>query len=149
MTSGPWCWEGSGTLALALDLRWVAPGALVVVAALLLALLVLRRLERGPGPPSVRALRRETDRAIAECDDAAFFVACRAAVQARLAERWGCAPGSITLVEMRDRGVVPELQAFFEVADAVAYSGRLVFPEEMRRWQELVLVGIARLEKES
>jgi hypothetical protein len=90
-------------------------------------------------------LRAETDRAIAESDEVAFFAAGRAAIQARLARRWGCAPRSITLAEMRQRGADAELQAFFEVADAVAYSGRLLSQEEMRRWQERLLAAFARI----
>jgi hypothetical protein len=130
------------------QLNWFHYGGLGLVAALVAALLVIRRLERGPRPPSLRALRAETDRAIAESDAGAFFAACRAAVQARLAGRWGCTPGSITLAEMRERSVDTTLQALFDVADAVAYSGRQVLQEEMRRWQEQVLLEIARLDKE-
>jgi hypothetical protein len=124
-----------------------AHAGLVLVATLLGAWLLLRRLERGARPPSLRFLKAETDRAIAQSDAAVFFAACRAAVQARLAARWGCTPGSITLAEMVERGVSAELRAFFDVADAVAYSGRLVFQEEMRMWQEQVLAEIARMEK--
>lgn len=149
-SSGQETGEGPGTRSLgpAWQGSWFHYGGLGLVAALVAALLVIRRLERGPRPPSLRVLRAETDRAIAQSDDAAFFAACRAAVQARLSGRWGCAPGSITLAEMRERRVGATLQAFFDVADAVAYSGRQVFQEEMRRWQELVLAEIVRMDNE-
>jgi len=65
-------------------------------------------------------------------------------VQERIGEPWGLEPRSITLVEMRQRGAAAELCAFFDVADAVAYSGRTMSQDEMRGWQERVL---ARLEE--
>ena len=148
--SGPGLGEGAGTPCLAevWQSGWFPYGGVVLVTALVVAVLVLRRLERGGRAPSIRALKVETDRTIAESDDVAFFAACRAAVQARLAARWRCAPGSITLAEMQQRGVGAGLQTFFEVADAVAYSGRRVSQEEMRRWQERVIAEIAAMERD-
>lgn len=126
---------------------WFQHGGLALVIALAVAILVLRHLERGPRRSSLRALKAETDRAIAESDAWMFFAMLRAASQERLAPHWQMAPRAITLAELRSRGASGVLQELFEIADAVAYSGRAVEQEEMRIWQQRVLAELARMEK--
>lgn len=139
---------GTGTHSLrpAWENGWFKTSAFALLGALVAALVVGRRRQRGPRPAPLRRVRAETDRAIAQSDARAFFAAGRAAVQERLAPLWGSLPASITLAELRQRGSSADVRAFFEAADAVAYSGRAVSQEEMRQWQARVLGEIARME---
>ncbi len=134
--------SGVQSLRPAWESGWFRYGGIALLAVLAATFVAMRVRARGPRPTSLRALRAAVERAIAQSDAPAFFAACRAAAQERLAPRWGCAPGSITLAEMRQRGAPAELQAFFETADAVAYSGRAVSQEEMEHWQRRLVAAL-------
>lgn len=139
--------SGVHSLRPAWESDWVRYGGIGLLAAAAAAFVATRARARGPRPTSLRAMRAEALRAIAQSDARAFFAGCRRAVQQRLAPRWGCASGSITLAELRRRGADAELQSFFETADAVAYSGRSVSQEEMEQWQRRVLAAMVNMEK--
>ncbi|MFI5401662.1 MAG: BatD family protein [Planctomycetota bacterium] len=139
--------SGVRSLRPAWESGWFRYGGIGLLATAVAAFVAMRARARGPRPTSLRALRAEAMRAIAESDARAFFAAFRGALQERLAPCWGCAPGSITLAELRRRGAEAEMQAFFETADAVAYSGLAASQEEMEHWQRRLLAAIENMEK--
>jgi hypothetical protein len=139
--------SGVRSLRPAWESDWVRYGGIGLLVAAAASFVAMREKARGPRPTSLRAMRAEALRAIAQSDAPVFFAGCRRAVQERLAPPWGCASDSITLAELRRRGADAELQSFFETADAVAYSGRSVSQEEMEHWQRRVFAAIVNMEK--
>jgi hypothetical protein len=77
------------------------------------------------------------ERALHASDVAAFFAACRHAVQERLGALWGLPPSAITLADLRKRlPAAIELQRALETADAVAYAGQTYTQEQLGHLQQ-------------
>jgi len=144
---------GSMTASLSpvLENPWFIGAQGIPLGALFVGLFMGRRNRRLANDPSIlrkkearqhvgRSLR-EMDRAIAGHDVQGFFTACRKAAQEHLGERWGQAPESITLADVKARLCegADGIRQVFETADAVAYSGRTFSQEELREFRELVV----------
>ncbi len=131
-------------------------GLQAVPLLLIAAGLCLHRRSRGNTSRDDAGIRQavkksmaDMDRAIAEDDAPAFFSSCRHAAQVSLGRLWGVSPAAITRadVEQRlsDRGA--GIRQVFETADAVAYSGRPLSQDEMRRCRDMLLDELTKLEK--
>jgi hypothetical protein len=128
--------------------------ALPVVA---LAALAQSRHER---QPSLRAQRRRRRGALAEQraaiaraaearDPQRFFAAAELALQERLSERWGIAPGEVTAseVERRMGATARPIATTLSLAEQIRYAGRVPAPSALPAYAELVAQQLDQLEE--
>ena len=90
---------------------------------------------------AVEACLAEMDRAATAQDATRFFNAARAALQHRLATRWGLVPEAITVVEVdaRMNGDGADIRRLFALADQAAYSGQQFTAGDFQQWKSMVL----------
>ncbi|HEX4403746.1 MAG TPA: BatD family protein, partial [Polyangia bacterium] len=98
----------------------------------------------------IAARLREVDRAAAEGDAPALFVAARAAAQARLGDTWHMPPDAISAADidarLGEKGA--RLRGVFEQADRLSYAGGTATPgKDLDRWRGVVLAELRTLEE--
>jgi hypothetical protein len=128
------------------------------VIALAASLLVYGRRRRLASDPertrerATQAVLREQlkmmEIAFAANNAPVFFTAARQAVQERLAQRWQLPVTQVTAAEINRRlnGQGDDLRKLFSAGDAVVYSGQRVSPEDLKRWNDLVVQQLRKLE---
>jgi hypothetical protein len=142
-----------------LFVQWFIALQGVPVMALAAVFLVQRRRQRLAHDPqrtrnrAVQAAVREQllamEQALAANSAPVFFTAARQAVQEQLALRWQLSAAQITTAEINRRlnGDGNDLRTLFAAADAVIYSGQRVSPEDLKRWKDLVIQQLRKLEE--
>ena len=136
----------------------VAAGALGVIAALGATCFFVRRQQRlARDPKNVRLAhaRRAVQAQLQTMESAAqrgataeFFAAACGAFQILLGLRWQLPPKTITLAEIDTRlnGEAREIRPVFDLADEVFYTGLVLAPDELQRWQTLVRTELGKLQ---
>jgi len=101
---------------------------------------------------AIRIHLSELDQSIKRGDAQAFFISGRRALQERLSESVGVKAETITLSEVENSlELEPVLRAslkkFFDMSDAVEYSGQSYTPEALIEWKKSLLSLLQLLEK--
>jgi len=99
-----------------------------------------RRRQREVAETAVRESLLSMDAALQAGDAPRFFDAARHALQERLAVKWHVPISKVTIPEIRTRlnGHAAEVQAVFQTADEIAYSGIRFSAPDLRLWRDLV-----------
>lgn len=141
-----WFWGTAGIPVTGLIIAWITASR-------------KRRLASDPryarslnASKAIRTHLQSMDGALKRGDSNAFFVAGRRAIRERLGELLLKNPDAITLGEVEQSlELSPQLheglRRFFDMADAVEYSGETYTPEALAEWKQAVIAILQQLEK--
>ena len=105
------------------------------------------KLARQANEVAARDALEKAERAVANGDGAAFFMAARDAIRIRVAERTGVRPEAVTLADLRELED-DEVSEILVEADRIDYSGRSTATDGLSEWKAKLDRGLDKLKIE-